>query len=46
MKYYESLYIVNPNYENDRLDEVMKMVDDKLGEYKFSIINQSPLLLL
>ena len=39
MKYYESLYIVNPNYENDRLDEVMKMVTDKLGEYKFSIIN-------
>ena len=39
MRYYESLYIVNPNYENDRLDEVMKMVTDKLGEYKFSIIN-------
>ena len=39
MRYYESLYIINPNYEQDRLDEVMKMVADKVGEYKFSIIN-------
>ena len=39
MRYYESLYIVNPNYEQDRLDEVMKMVTDKIGEYGFSIIN-------
>jgi len=39
MRYYESLYIVNPNYEQDRLDEEMKMVTNKLGEYGFSIIN-------
>ena len=39
MRYYESLYIVNPNYEQDRLDEVMKTVVDKIGEYTFSIIN-------
>ncbi|MBL7010541.1 MAG: 30S ribosomal protein S6 [Candidatus Marinimicrobia bacterium] len=39
MRYYESLYIVNPNYEQDRLDEVMKTVADKIGEYSFSIIN-------
>ena len=39
MRYYESLYIVNPNFEQDRLDEVMKTVTDKMGEYGFSIIN-------
>ncbi len=39
MRYYESLYIVNPNYEQDRLDEVMKMVVDKMDEYGFSVIN-------
>jgi small subunit ribosomal protein S6 len=39
MRYYESLYIVNPNYEQDRLDEVMNTVSDKIGEYGFSIIN-------
>ena len=39
MRYYESLYIVNPNYEQDRLDEAMKTVTDKMGEYGFSIIN-------
>ena len=39
MRYYESLYIVNPNYEQDRLDEVVQMVADKMGEYGFSIIN-------
>ncbi len=32
MRYYESLYIVNPSYEQDRLDEVMKTVSDKMGE--------------
>tara|TARA_B000000477_G_C6000190_1_gene188714 strand:- start:95 stop:634 length:540 start_codon:yes stop_codon:yes gene_type:complete len=39
MRYYESLYIVNPNYEQERLDDVMKSVTDKLSEYGFSIIN-------
>ena len=39
MKYYENLYIVNPNYEQDRLDEIMKTVADKISEYGFSIIN-------
>ncbi len=39
MRYYESLYIVNPNYEQERLDEVMKTVSDKIGEYGFSTIN-------
>ena len=39
MRYYESLYIVNPNYEQERLDDAMKSVADKLSEYGFSIIN-------
>ena len=39
MRYYESLYIINPNYEQSRIDEVMKMVSDKCKDYKFDIIN-------
>lgn len=39
MRYYESLYIINPNYEQNRLDEVIKVVADKVGEYGFSVIN-------
>ena len=39
MKYYESLYIINPNYEQDRLDGIIKTVADKISEYGFSIIN-------
>ena len=39
MRYYESLYIVNPNFEQSRVDEVMKLVSDKCGDYKFKIIN-------
>ena len=39
MRYYESLYIVNPNYEQNRIDEVMKLVSDKCNDYKFKIIN-------
>ena len=39
MRYYESLYIINPNYEQSRIDEVMKMVSDKCNDYKFDIIN-------
>ena len=35
MRYYESLYIVNPNFEQDRLDEVMKTVTDKMGNTVF-----------
>ncbi|MEA1881128.1 MAG: 30S ribosomal protein S6 [Candidatus Marinimicrobia bacterium] len=40
MRYYESLYIVNPNYEQDRLDEVIKTITNKVGDYGFSIIHQ------
>ena len=39
MRYYESLYIVNPNYEQSRLDEIIKTVSDKITEYGFKTIN-------
>tara|TARA_Y100000748_G_scaffold193946_2_gene162423 strand:- start:4339 stop:4842 length:504 start_codon:yes stop_codon:yes gene_type:complete len=39
MRYYESLYIVNPNFEQSRLDKAMKTVSDKVSEYGFKVIN-------
>jgi ribosomal protein S6 len=39
MRYYESLYIVNPNFEQERLNEVMQEVAEKVGDYGFKIIN-------
>lgn len=39
MRYYEVLYIVNPNYEQERLEDVMKEVDEKVAGYKFNVIN-------
>ena len=39
MRYYESLYIVNPNYEQRKLDEVMKTVSETISEFGFNPIN-------
>ena len=39
MRYYESLYIVNPNFEQGKLDEVMKTVAEAISEYGFKTIN-------
>ena len=39
MRYYESIYIINPNYEDNRLDETMKMVSEKCSDYGLKIIN-------
>ena len=39
MRYYESLYIVNPNYEQQRLDEVIKAVAEKVSEFGMSVLN-------
>ena len=39
MRYYESLYIVNPNFEKSRLDKAMKTVSEKISEYGFKVIN-------
>jgi small subunit ribosomal protein S6 len=39
MKYYEILYIVNPNYEQERLSKAMDNVGEELKKYKVEIIN-------
>ncbi len=39
MKYYETLYIVNPNFEQDRLDHVMQGVTKTVEREKATIIN-------
>ena len=39
MRYYESLYIVNPNYEQGKLDEVMKTVSEAIADFGFNPIN-------
>ena len=39
MRYYEILYIVNPNLERKKLDETMKEIDNRLTETKSKIIN-------
>jgi len=39
MRYYETLYIANPNYEQDRLVQLMENVANELKENKVSIIN-------
>jgi len=42
MKYYEALYIVNPNFEQDRLEEITKEVEEKILSYDFKVINNRP----
>ena len=39
MRYYESLYIDNPNFEQSRLDKAMKTVSEKISEYGLKVIN-------
>ena len=39
MRYYEILYIVNPNFERKKLDETMKEIDNRLTKTKSKIIN-------
>ena len=39
MRYYETLYIANPNYEHDRLIQLMENVANELNGNKVSIIN-------
>ena len=42
MRYYESLYIVNPNYENERLDKEIDSVSKKAIELGFKPLNHKP----
>ena len=39
MRYYEILYIVNPNFERKKIDDTMNEIDIKLKETKSKIIN-------
>ena len=39
MNYYEILYIVNPNFERKKIDDVMKEIEDRLKKTKSKIIN-------
>ena len=42
MRYYESLYIVNPNYENERLNKEIDSVSKKAIELGFKPLNHKP----
>ena len=39
MRFYETLYIVNPNFENDKLTKCQKEIETELGKTKSKIIN-------
>ena len=39
MSYYEILYIINPNFERKKIDDIMKEIDSRLKKTKSKIIN-------
>ncbi|MBU1628454.1 30S ribosomal protein S6, partial [bacterium] len=39
MRYYELLYIVNPNLEDDKAKGIIDEIGGEIGKYKVSIIN-------
>ena len=39
MRYYESLYIVNPNYEQNQINSIMKEIEDKCSDLELKVIN-------
>ena len=39
MNYYEILYIVNPNFERNKIDNAMREIEDRLKKTKSKIIN-------
>ena len=39
MNFYEILYIVNPNFEKNKIDDAMKEIEDRLKKTKSKIIN-------
>ena len=41
MRYYELLYIVNPNLEDDRVKNIIDEISNELNKYKVSIINHN-----
>lgn len=40
MRYYETLYIVNPNYEQERLTDVIETVAEEVKKSSVKIIEQ------
>ena len=40
MKYFETLYIVNPNFEQSRLDTIIKDVEKNVGKFS-KVISQN-----
>ena len=40
MKYFETLYIVNPNFEQNRLDTIIKDVEENVGKFS-KVISQN-----
>ena len=40
MKYFETLYIVNPNFEQSRLDKIIKDVEKNVGKFS-KVISQN-----
>ena len=41
MRYYELLYIVNPNLEDDKVNSIISEVGNEVNKYKVSIINHN-----
>ena len=39
MRYYETLYIAHPDYEDARLDELKKNVDERIRNHGAEIVN-------
>ncbi len=39
MRYYETLYVVHPDYEDARLEELKQMVDDRIKKHGAEIVN-------
>ena len=39
MRYYETLYIIHPDYEDSRLEELRQLVDEKVKEHGADIVN-------
>ena len=41
MRYYELLYIVNPNLEDDKVSNIIDEIGNEINKYKVSIINHN-----
>ena len=39
MRYYETLYIVNPSFEKERLNKIIKTINDEFDKNKVKVIN-------